>query len=140
MASPNLEPIRYKCLEIGYQYIQLPNGMRLKYPDLRKARGDNGWDEWSYQSGEIRKKIYGGLLCENLVQALARIIVATQMLAIDTKFRVVMTTHDEVVTHPKTKDAAKCFAWMEKCMTTPPTWCADLPVMCEGGYDSNYSK
>lgn len=140
MANPNLEPIRYKCLEIGYQYIQLPNGMRLKYPDLRKARGDKGWDEWSYQSGEMRKKIYGGLLCENLVQALARIIVATQMLAIDTKYRVVMTTHDEAVTHPKTKDAAKCFAWMEKCMTTPPAWCADLPVMCEGGYDSCYSK
>ena len=140
MANPDLEPIQYKCLEIGFEYIRLPNGMRLKYPDLRKVVGEKGWDEWSYQSGAIRKKIYGGLLCENLVQALARIIVAEQMLMIDTKYPVVMTTHDEAVTHPKTKDAAKCYAFMEKCMTTPLWWCPEIPLAAEGGFAPNYSK
>jgi DNA polymerase len=140
MSNPDLEPIQYKCLEIGFEYIRLPNGMCLKYPDLRMAKGEKGWDEWSYQSGDIRKKIYGGLLCENLVQALARIIVAEQMLMIDTKYPVVMTTHDEAVTHPKTKDAAKCYAFMEKCMTTPLWWCPEIPLAAEGGFSSNYSK
>lgn len=140
MAKPGLEPLQYKCLEIGFEYIRLPNGMCLKYPDLRMAKGEKGWDEWSYQSGDIRKKIYGGLLCENLVQALARIIVAEQMLMIDTKYPVVMTTHDEAVTHPKTKDAAKCYAFMEKCMTTPLWWCPEIPLAAEGGWAENYSK
>ena len=140
MANPDLEPLQYKCLEIGFEYIRLPNGMCLKYPDLRMAKGEKGWDEWSYQSGDIRKKIYGGLLCENLVQALARIIVAEQMLMIDTKYPVVMTTHDEAVTHPKTKDAAKCYAFMEKCMTTPLWWCPEIPLAAEGGFAENYSK
>ena len=140
MANPGLEPLQYKCLEIGFEYIRLPNGMCLKYPDLRMAKGEKGWDEWSYQSGDIRKKIYGGLLCENLVQALARIIVAEQMLMIDTKYPVVMTTHDEAVTHPKTKDAAKCYAFMEKCMTTPLWWCPEIPLAAEGGFAENYSK
>ena len=140
MANPDAEPIQYKCLEIGYEYIRLPNGMSLKYPDLRKARGDKDWDEWSYQSGDLRKKIYGGLLCENLVQALARIIVAEQMLMIDVKYPVVMTTHDECVTHPKKKDAAKCYAFMEKCMTTPLWWCPEIPLAAEGGTADNYSK
>ena len=140
MANPDAEPIQYKCLEIGYEYIRLPNGMSLKYPDLRKARGDKDWDEWSYQSGDLRKKIYGGLLCENLVQALARIIVAEQMLMIDVKYPVVMTTHDECVTHPKKKDAAKCYAFMEKCMTTPLWWCPEIPLAAEGGFAENYSK
>ena len=140
MANPHLEPIQYKCLEIGFEYIRLPNGMCLKYPDLRKAKGEKDWDEWTYQSGDIRKKIYGGLLCENLVQALARIIVAEQMLMIDVKYPVVMTTHDECVTHPKTKDAAKCYAFMEKCMTTPLWWCPEIPLAAEGGYAPNYSK
>ena len=63
MADPNARPIHYKCLEIGYGYILLPNGLTLKYPDLKKAMSDKGWEEWSYQSGDIRKKIYGGLLC-----------------------------------------------------------------------------
>lgn len=140
MSNPDLEPIQYKCLEIGFEYIRLPNGMCLKYPDLRMAKGEKGWDEWSYQSGDIRKKIYGGLLCENLVQALARIIVAEQMLMIDTKYPVVMTTHDEAVTHPKTKDAAKCYAFMEKCMTTSLWWCPEIPLAAEGGFAGNYSK
>ena len=135
----------HKCIswgqdENGVGFVLLPNGMKLKYPDLRKVKGDKGWDEWSYQSGDMRKKIYGGLLCENLVQALARIIVATQMLWIDSKYRVVMTTHDEVVTHPKKAQASKCYDWMYRCMTTPLPWCPDIPLAAEGGFDDRYSK
>lgn len=134
----------YKCLswgdDNGVGYINLPNGMRLKYPDLRKAVGEKGWDEWSYQSGAIRKKIYGGLLCENLVQALARIIVMDQMLMIDKKYPVVMTTHDEVVAHPKLRAAQQCYDYMHQCMVTAPWWCPDIPLAAEGGWAANYSK
>ena len=124
-----------------HEVIYLPNGLTLKYPDLRKARNeDSGWDEWSYQAGDMRSKIYGGLLCENIVQCLARIIVGWQMLQISRKFRVVMTTHDEVVTCVKTAQADKCFSFMVKCMSTAPDWCRDIPLNCEGGHDINYSK
>ena len=136
----------HKCLEWGGDgdgngWIKLPNGMALKYPDLRKQRNEErGYEEWTYQSGDIRKKIYGGLLCENLVQALARIIVAEQMLMIDKKYRVVMTTHDEAVAHPKLRDADKCYQYMHDCMTTPLWWCPDIPLAAEGGWAENYSK
>lgn len=121
--------------------IWLPNGMALKYPDLRKSRNEeNGWDEWSYQAKDQRKKIYGGLLCENIVQALARIIVAWQMLQISRKYRVVMTTHDEVVALAKAAQGQKCIDFMAKCMSTAPGWCPDIPLNCEGGFDVNYSK
>ncbi len=120
--------------------IWLPNGMSLKYPDLKQAVGDKGWPEWTYQSGDRRKKIYGGMLCENIVQALARIIVGWQMLQISKKYRVVMTTHDEIVTLPKTAQADACIRFMAKWMSTPPSWCSDIPLNCEGGYAANYSK
>ena len=120
--------------------IWLPNGMALKYPDLRKVKGEKGWDEWSYQSGVQRKKIYGGLLCENIVQALARIIVAWQMLQISKKYRVVMTTHDEVVALPRLAQADVCTKFMAKWMSTAPAWCSDIPLNCEGGWAANYSK
>ena len=120
--------------------IWLPNGMSLKYPELRKQQGDKGWDEWTYKSGDMRKKIYGGLLCENLVQALARIIVGKQMLNIRKKYRVVMTTHDEAVALPKTAQAKSCFEFMTKIMSTPLDWCPDIPLACEGGFDVRYSK
>lgn len=120
--------------------IWLPNGMSLKYPDLKKRTGEKGWDEWTYKSGDQRKKIYGGLLCENIVQALARIIVGKQMLNIDTKHRVVLTTHDEAGTHVKAKLGPAATAFMIKIMRTPLEWCKDIPLNAEGGFDVNYSK
>jgi hypothetical protein len=120
--------------------IWLPNGMSLKYPDLKKRMGDKGWDEWTYQAKDIRKKIYGGLLCENIVQALARIIVAGQMLKIDKLHRIVMTTHDEAVACVKKAKATSAMRVMLKTMQTPLPWCMDLPLNAEGGYAENYSK
>lgn len=120
--------------------VWLPNGMALKYPDLRKQQGDKGWNEWTYQSGAMRKKIYSGLLNENIVQALARIIVMWQMLQVSRKYRVVMTTHDEFVCCVKTAQAQRCFDFMSKWMTTAPAWCSNLALNSDGGWDVNYSK
>lgn len=78
--------------------------------------------------------------CENIVQALARIIVAWQMLQISRKYRVVMTTHDEVVAMPKTAQADACLRFMAKWMSTAPEWCGTIPLNCEGGAAFNYSK
>lgn len=78
--------------------------------------------------------------CENVVQALARIIVGWQMLQISRKYRVVMTTHDEVVAMPKTAQADACLRFMAKWMSTAPEWCSTIPLNCEGGSSSNYSK
>jgi len=131
----------WKCISWEAGTIWLPNGMSLKYPELRKARNDEtGWDEWSYKTSMGRSKIYGGLLCENLVQALARIIVAWQMLQIDKKYRVVMTTHDEAVTHVKKAQADAAWKCMYKWMRTAPKWCSDIPLNSEGGWAENYSK
>ncbi|MBS0454023.1 MAG: hypothetical protein JSS14_22195 [Proteobacteria bacterium] len=134
---------RHKCISWEADTIWLPNGMSLKYPDLKKGiNEESGYDEWTYAAGAdgARKKIYGGLLCENIVQALARIIVGSQMLTISRKHRVVMTTHDEVVAHPKTAQAQRCYEFMEKTMKTPLAWCMDLPLNAEGGFAANYSK
>lgn len=121
--------------------IWLPNGMSLKYAGLKKGKNANtGYDEWTYQAKDVRKKIYGGLLCENIVQALARIIVFTQMLAIDKFARVVMSTHDEVVALIAKSRADATVKKMIKAMQTPLDWCKDIPLNAEGGHAENYSK
>jgi DNA polymerase len=131
----------YKCLSWEKGVLWLPNGMSLKYPDLRKSvNEDTGYDEWTYQAGDMRSKIYGGLLCENIVQALARIIVMSQMLVINRKYRCVMSTHDEAVALAKAAAAEKCTAFMLKVMKTPLDWCPDIPLAAEGGHAPNYSK
>lgn len=132
----------YKCLRWEKERIWLPNGMSLKYPDIRAKMGDNGYAEYCYTRKGVEAKVYGGLLCENIVQALARIIISDQLLELadGRGYRVVTTTHDEVVCCVRTASANKCFKTMLKVMTTPPEWCADLVLSAEGGWAVNYSK
>lgn len=133
---------KYKCLRWEKERIWLPNGMSLKYPDIRAKMGDNGYAEYCYTRKGVEAKVYGGLLCENIVQALARIIIGDQLLELadGRGYRVVTTTHDEVVCCVRTASANKCFKTMLKVMTTPPEWCADLVLSAEGGWAVNYSK
>jgi DNA polymerase I-like protein with 3'-5' exonuclease and polymerase domains len=132
--------IKLKCKD---NKIYLPNGMFVNYPNLRKTG-----NEYLYDARYGANKIYGGKVIENVVQALARIIVFDQMAKIDQQFRkkdskanrfkVVLTVHDEVVACVPEPVVAKCVEFMEKTMSVPPSWCSDLPIACEANYGDSY--
>lgn len=132
-------------LKCDHEGIHLPNGMKIIYPELRKS--DDGNYEYKNRYGFT--KIYGGKLIENVVQALARIVVFDQMAKIDQKlravdsdkhrFKVALTVHDEVVAVVPDKAAEKVKAMMEKLMTEAPSWCKDLPVACEADVGKSYA-
>lgn len=120
--------------------IWLPNGMALKYPGLVEHHPEEGNTNWTYLRKEVRSKIYGGLLFENISQALANVIVTEQMVEINRKYPIVTMTYDENVWIAKTKEAKKSFEFGLKVMQTPPSWCPDFPLAAEGGFADNYSK
>lgn len=132
--------VTLKCSQEG---IILPNGMLVRYPNLTKA--ENGY---TYDTRKGKIKIYGGKIVENVVQALARIVVFDQMAKIDQELRrrdtleqrskVVLTVHDEVVAVVPEKDAEQTLAFMSEVMSTPPKWAAGLPVACEGDFALTY--
>ena len=129
----------YKCLSWGKDYIRLPNGMFLHYPALTVSEND----QIEYYNKYGISYIYGGLATENCVQALARIIVAEQMLDIidaDPDYNVMTMTHDEIVVICPDEKADTCLDDMLRIMRTPPTWAPDLPLDAEGGYAQDYSK
>lgn len=131
-------------LTYGKGYIQLPSGLFLQYYGLHgeaEVRHDDlVVNEATYLTRQGRSKIYGGLLTENVVQALARCIIADQMLEISKKYRVVTMSHDEIVAVCPKKDADRCLADMLRIMATSPEWARGLPLDAEGGWDINYSK
>lgn len=132
-------------IEAGKGYLRLPNGMFLQYFGLHGTaeitRDDLVMTETTYLTRTGRTKLYGGLLTENVVQALSRIIIAEQMLKIhDAGYRIVTMAHDEIVIVAKKKDAEKALDFMIKTMSTPPDWAPDLPLAAEGDFDINYSK
>ena len=134
----------YGPLEWGAGFIRLPNGMFLQYPDLEceyyETSSGLQRSETTYRSRSGRTKLYGGILIENIVQALARIIVAEQMLECADITRVVTTTHDEIVAVHSICEAPKILERMIDIMSTPLEWCQDLPLSAEGGHARNYSK
>lgn len=132
-------------LEVGKGFIRLPNGMFLQYFGLHGTaeitRDDLVMTETTYLTRTGRTKLYGGLLTENVVQALSRIIIAEQMLKIhDAGYRIVTMAHDEIVIIAKKKDAEKALDFMIKTMSTPPDWAPDLPLAAEGDFANCYSK
>lgn len=142
----------WKCISWEKETIYLPNGMKLHYPGLKNraipakvaaklADSDEKIrDEWVYSRKGIETKIYGGLLCENIIQALARIVIGCQLLMVAKKYRVGTTTHDEIVAVCRKVMGQKCFEYMKQCMSTTMAWCPDVPLNAEGGFDVIYSK
>ena len=78
--------------------------------------------------------------CENLTQALARDIVFHQMLEIDKRYRVVSSTHDEVLYLAPEQEAEEALAFGIEVFSQSPSWAPDLPVSAEGIFNTFYSK
>jgi DNA polymerase I-like protein with 3'-5' exonuclease and polymerase domains len=118
--------------------LLLPNGLEIKYPDLKRGLNDRGGLEWTYFDGKMRQKIYGGKVCENIVQALARIIVMEQCMMVGYQLR--LSVHDEGVWVVPKAEAETAKAEIEKALRTPLPWCRDLPLNCEVGFHQSYGK
>jgi DNA polymerase len=126
----------------GRKGIRLPNGMYIKYPNLRKQRSAEGKDEFVYDTKKgkatIPNRIYGGKVIENVCQALARIAIGEQMLQINKKYKVVMTVHDAVACIVPKDEVHTAVEYVEICMKMRPQWALDLPLNCESGYGRSY--
>lgn len=123
----------------GRKGIRLPNGLYLKYPNLRKTNDGYVYDTKKGKA-MIPTKIYGGKLIENVCQALARIIIGEQMLIIARKYRVVMTVHDAIACVAPIEQVNTAKEFVEICMRLRPDWAPDLPLNCEAGYGASYGN
>lgn len=125
--------------------FHLPNGMIIEYPGLRRDTAARGF---LYDSKYGVKKIYGAAAVENIVQALARIVVFTQMCRMDkllrerdtpkARYKTVLSVHDEtVIVVPEAESKWALDALMNIMYTAPP-WAKGLPVACEGSIADRY--
>jgi DNA polymerase len=127
----------------GTKGIRLPNGLYLKYPNLRWATNEqDGRPEYVYDTKKgraiIPNRIYGGKVVENVCQALARIIIGEQMLMVAKKYKVVMTVHDAIACIVPEAEAERAQEYVEICMKIRPSWGPELPLNCESGFGKSY--
>lgn len=132
--------------------IRLPSGFKLGYPLLRMEGSGFAYvaDQRSFRNAMTNKvvpdaeskvewtKIYGGKVAENLIQALAAIVIREQMVRIGQRYPLVCQVHDEIVVVVPEAQAEEAQRFVEAEMSTAPKWAPGLPVACESGYAFNY--
>jgi DNA polymerase len=140
MSEQQTEPIDAVGLlrAVSGKGITLPNGLHIQYPNLRAHADENGKRELVYTSKGLPVRIYGGKVVENVCQAVARQIVAEQMLRVAKRYKVVLTVHDAIAIIAKKEEAAEAQAYLEECMSWNPKWATGLPLSCESGMGESY--
>jgi DNA polymerase len=129
----------HEALRVVKEGIELPNGLLIRYPELYLDTEEVN-SQYKYKSRKGTISIWGGAVVENVVQALARIVVGEQMLAINERYRVVLTVHDAAVIVVPEEEKDEAMKFIIQAMSTPPSWGATLPVACEAKWGHSYGE
>lgn len=132
-------PVRFQ-----HQSILLPSGLRIHYHNLRYETSEDG-SNWVYDYGREKRKLFGGKVLENIVQALARIItmdaaLRNRKLLSLYDIELALQVHDELVyvVPDELVNVTKQVVYEE--MKRPPVWASDLPLDAEVGVGDNYGE
>ena len=131
--------------------IRLPSGRSIHY---RKPMLDMRETPWGVDQECVsvvvvddktrqftRNKLWGGLITENIVQAVARDLIADAMVkAHDRGVDLLLTVHDELVAEAPAAQIAELSATLSDCMLSTPAWAHGLPIAVEGWTGERYRK
>lgn len=134
MAQTARDPVNKDCS------IHLPSGRAMRYKRVA-VRNDGLTAEIPKGRALMRVPYWGGILCENVVQATARDVFMHQCLKIEEAgIPVIMRVHDEAVCLVKESEAEARLAQIIQIMSTAPSWAPGLPLAAEGGLTKVYTK
>lgn len=128
--------------------IKLPSGRYIHYFDaklVKKKKFGKMMECVTYHAFDSKgmqdKDLYGGLICENVVQAVARDILLHGMLEAEkVGFTIIMTIHDEIVAEVLL-DSPLTDKDLYVAMSTVPEWACDMGfVLAAEGYEGQYYK
>ena len=135
----------YKNLVISYEkgiiFIELPSKRRLAYPKAKIGTNRFGGESVVYEGIVVGNKwdkieSYGGKFVENIVQAIARDILAEAMMRLEEKgFNIVMHIHDEVVIESDASSVEE----INEIMSLVPSWASGL-ILDADGFESEFYK
>ena len=127
---------KHKCLTFRKGEIELPNGMKLLYPNLRQEKDDRGRSQWVY--GPDATKLYAGKITNNVTQAVARIVMTDGMLRVTKRYHIAGTVHDELIAVVPDAEVAEAKTWVLAQMTVEPRYMPGIPLDADGGAHRRY--
>lgn len=115
-----------------HQSIRLPSGREISYYGLHYDPEIDGYRLPN------KKKVYGALAVENIVQGTARDIMCDMLLRVQQHYPVIMHTHDELVVCVEESCAEEVKQHLLDIMATPPAWAIEIPLDAEAAYGFTY--
>lgn len=140
--------VTVQCLDMrvrrdgNWLRIRLPSGRCLCYPspkiDEQGGFSYMGMNQYTHKWSRIRS--YGGKLAENADQSVSRDFLASAMQpAEDAGYRIVLTTHDELITEaPDTPEFSHHH--LSSILATVPSWAPGMPLAAAGFEAYRYRK
>ncbi|MDW7677843.1 MAG: DNA polymerase, partial [Bacillota bacterium] len=130
----------------GMLFIQLPSGRSLVYVRPRIEMDERfGREKLTYEGMEQttrtwgRISTYGGKICENIIQAIARDCLAEALLRLDVKgYKIVAHIHDEVILDVPQGEGS--LEEVNRIMAEPIPWAKGLPMNADGFESDFYRK
>ena len=119
--------------------IELPSKLLMRYDDLQYTDTEFG-PQYSYKTRRGRTKIYGGKVVENVCQAIARCIIAEQMLRINKRYPVKMTVHDSLPLVVPDSEIYEAGVFVAEQMRWTPDWAEGLTLDCEINVGKSYGE
>ena len=129
--------------ERGILFIRLPSGRRLSYIKPRIGTNRFGGDSITYMGVGASKKwerleTFGGKLVENIVQAIARDLLASAMINVaNAGYNIVFHVHDEIIA--EVPDGQGSVDEMCMLMSINPDWADGIPLSADG-YECEYYR
>lgn len=127
--------------------IELPSGRKLIYQTPELTTNKYGQESIKYKGiDQLTKKwwwvdSYGGKFVENIVQAIARDLLAQSMLQLKGEgFDIVMHVHDEVVCEIAAVSEENALKLMCLIMSREIPWAKGLPLAADGYFTKYYKK
>lgn len=129
-------------------WCKLPSGRKLAYLNAEVKYEPTPWGDrrpvlYHWGVNPLTRKwessgTYGGRLCENVIQAIARDLMAEAMLRIeDAGYDIILSVHDEIVAEGNGFRDIKGF---ENLMAHTPIWAEGCPIAVEGWSGERYHK
>jgi hypothetical protein len=124
----------------GNGAVVLPSGRKLYYPDMQLEVDEGGRAQYFYGIGRHKSKVYAGLMCENIVQAIARDVIAEQAVAVRSAsgYYPALMVHDELVYVVPEDEAVHHLAVVQGIMRTAPKWLPGIVLWSEGDIADRY--
>ena len=131
-----------RCLSYAMPYLKSKDVTRVNRKGEEYTRMETTAHFWGVSSNTKQWQalsLYGGLLCENNVQAVSRDITAWAMHNVeDAGLPVVLTVHDELLSEVRLgKDYVTAY---EKLMSMVPKWAVRLPISVKAWQHRRYVK